>query len=190
MNRRFGVTYRVAALKPGDTFNLAEDGIVREAKVLWTYFDHVSVEVNGRVRLVSFDEAEYPRNSMAARAVMRTEAEKLYPGRSPKAEDQRERYVEDHWHEVYPAIVAGCRDWQARQTAPIETERELSARWVLSVDKHAGTEYQFRERREVSTVQEAVRLRQEIERQASTANWSLCRERILSQPYQWPSTTH
>lgn len=177
---------RLEKLKPGDACKIVLNGEVHSAVVLWTYYDHMSVQVNGKPRYVSYEEAEFPPGSIAARAIARTAANALYPSDSKRSEATREDHVRTHWIDHYPAVRAAFQQWQERQIAPLEPEIEVFVRWVWTFDRHPGTEYQFRSRCMVAAVEELMPARRRIEREATTANWRLTRERTLIQSYRPP----
>lgn len=52
---------------------------------------------------------------IAASAILRTEAQSLYPKDNRKDEERRNKYVEDHLHEMHPQVLASLDNWAARQ---------------------------------------------------------------------------
>lgn len=59
---------------------------------------------------------------MAASAILRTEAQVLYPKDNKKDEARRAAYIDEHIAMVHPQVVASLQRWEARQRGVIERD--------------------------------------------------------------------
>lgn len=62
---------------------------------------------------------------IAAMAVVRGDAQALYPKDTPKDRERRDKYVEEHWRKVHPIVLAGLYKWKQRQRYVIHERRIL-----------------------------------------------------------------
>jgi hypothetical protein len=105
-------------------------GEMREFVVSAIYDQRVVLEIRNhqgghRYLSLSYEQVEYPLYSIASRAIASHEAQRLYPDdprgradRQARIEAQRRLYVDDHWRDVYPAVMDEMAEWRLRNSTP------------------------------------------------------------------------
>ena len=103
------------------------EGVLKPFKVVAVYDQRVVLEMPNhrgghRYLSLSYEQIEYPLYSMACRAIVSHDAQRLFPDdprqrpdRQAKIEAQRSDYVDDHWRDAYFAVTQGMALWRMRQ---------------------------------------------------------------------------